>query len=36
LSATQDIEYAIISTFLFLTIMYVIKTPEERKKSGFI
>lgn len=35
-SATQDIEYAIISTFLFLTIMYVIKTPEERKKTGFI
>jgi hypothetical protein len=35
-SATQDIEYAIVSTFLFLTIMYVIKTPEERKKTGFI
>ncbi len=35
-SATQDIEYAIISTFLFLAIMYGIKTPEERKKTGFI
>jgi hypothetical protein len=36
LSATQDIEYALVSTFLFLLIMYVIKTPEERKKTGFI
>ena len=36
LSATQDIEYALFSTFIFLFIMYVIKTPEERKKSGFV
>ena len=35
-SATQDIEYALISTMVFLTIMYVIKTPEERKTQGFI
>ena len=35
-SATQDIEYALISTMVFLTIMYIIKTPEERKTQGFI
>jgi hypothetical protein len=35
-SATQDIEYALISTMVFLTIMYAIKTPEERKTQGFI
>ena len=35
-SATQDIEYALISTVIFLTIMYVIKTPEERKTQGII
>ena len=34
-SATQDIEYALISTTIFLTLMYAIKTPEERKE-GFI
>lgn len=35
-TATRDIEYAIISTFVFLAIMYAIKTPEERKQTGFI
>lgn len=35
-SATQDIEYALISTVIFLTVMYVIKTPEERKTQGII
>lgn len=35
-SATQDIEYALISTMVFLTIMYAIKTPDERKTQGFI
>jgi hypothetical protein len=35
-SATQDIEYALISTMVFLTMMYAIKTPEERKTQGFI
>lgn len=35
-SATQDIEYALISTMVFLTIMYAIKTPEERKTQGII
>ena len=35
-SATQDIEYAIISTAIFISVMYAIKTPEERKESGLI
>ena len=35
-SATRDIEYALISTTLFLTVIYIIKTPEERKTQGFI
>ena len=35
-SATQDIEYALISTVIFLGVMYALKTPEERKESGLI
>ena len=35
-SATQDIEYALISSMIFLVVMYAIKTPEERKTQGFI
>ena len=35
-SATQDIEYAMISTAIFISVMYAIKTPEERKESGLI
>jgi len=35
-SATQDIEYALISTVIFIGIMYALKTPEERKESGLI
>ena len=35
-SATKDIEYALISTMIFLAVMYAIKTPEERKTQGFI
>lgn len=35
-SATQDIEYALISTMIFLVVMYAIKTPDERKTQGFI
>lgn len=35
-SATGDIEYALISTIIFLTIMYALKTPKERKRTGFI
>ena len=34
--ATKDIEYALVSTLTFLIIMYSIKTPEEREKTGFI
>jgi len=35
-SATRDIEYALVTTLIFLSIMYAFKTPEERKKTGFI
>jgi hypothetical protein len=35
-SATQDIEYALISTMIFLVVMYAVKTPEERKTQGLI
>ena len=35
-SATQDIEYALISTTIFLGVMYAIKTPEERRETGLI
>ena len=35
-SATRDIEYALLSTLIFMCAMYAIKTPEERKKTGFI
>lgn len=35
-SATRDIEYSIISTFIFLGLLYLIKTPQERKETGFI
>ena len=35
-SATKDIEYALISTIIFLVVMYTVKTPEERKTHGFI
>ena len=36
LSATSDVEYALASVVIFLTIIYVLKTPEEREKTGFI
>lgn len=35
-SATQDIEYAMMSTLLFVGILYALKTPEERKKTGLV
>ena len=35
-SATQDIEYALISTVVFLAVMYALKTPDERKETGLI
>ena len=36
LSATKDIEYALASVLIFLAVIYALKTPEERKKTGFI
>lgn len=36
LTATSDIEYSLISVLLFLTILYVLKTPKERKRTGFV
>jgi hypothetical protein len=36
LSATQDIEYALLSTLIFIVFMFALKTPEERKKTGLI
>ena len=35
-SATGDIEYAVAATFAFLGVVYLIKTKEEREKSGFV
>jgi len=35
-TATRDIEYSILSSLIFLSVMYAFKTPEERKKTGFI
>lgn len=34
--ATGDIEYALASTVIFLSVMYLMKTPEERRRTGFI
>ena len=34
--ATGDIEYALASTVIFLSVMYLLKTPEERRRTGFI
>lgn len=35
-TATQDVEYALISTVIFLTVIYTLKTREEREKTGFV
>jgi|SRR6056300_971592 hypothetical protein len=35
-SATKDIEYALLSSLLFLGVLYLLKTPEEREETGFI
>ena len=35
-SATQDFEYALISTMIFLLVLYALKTPEEREETGLI
>ena len=36
LSVTSDIEIALLSMIIFITTLYALKTPEERKKTGFI
>lgn len=35
-AATQDIEYALLSTIIFLSILYGLKNTDERKKDGLI
>ena len=35
-SATQDIEYSLIATVIFLLTIYALKTPEERKETGLV
>lgn len=35
-SATKDIEYALLSSVIFLAVIYAFKTPEERRKTGLI
>lgn len=35
-SATQDIEYSLIATVIFLLTIYALKTPEERKENGLV
>lgn len=35
-SASKDIEYSLLSTVIFLGVMYAIKTPDERRDTGFI
>lgn len=35
-TATKDIEYALFTTLIFLSVIYALRTPEERKKNGFI
>jgi len=36
LGATQDVEYAVFATVVFLGFIYLIRTPEERAKNGFV
>jgi|SRR6056300_443762 hypothetical protein len=36
LAASQDIEYALMSTIIFIFVLYALKTPEEREKTGLI
>lgn len=35
-SATKDIEYALLSTVIFVSVIYAFKTPDERRKTGLI
>ena len=36
LTSSRDIEYALLSTVIFVTFIYALKTPEEREKTGLI
>ena len=36
LSATKDIEYALVSTLIFVIVMYFIRTEDERKALGYL
>jgi hypothetical protein len=36
LTVTSDVEYALISTLIFVILLNVLKTPEERKKTSLI
>jgi len=36
ISATGDVEYAVVATLAFLTLVYLIKTEEERAQTGFV
>ena len=36
LTSSRDVEYAILSTVIFVSFIYVLKTPEEREKTGLI
>lgn len=35
-SATQDIEYSLVATMIFLLTIYALKTPEERRENGLV
>ena len=36
LTSSRDVEYAILSTVIFVSFIYALKTPEEREKTGLI
>lgn len=36
LTSSRDIEYALLSTVIFVIFIYALKTPEEREKTGLI
>ena len=36
LTSSRDVEYALLSTVIFITFIYALKTPEEREKTGLI
>ena len=36
LTSSRYIEYALLSTVIFVTFIYALKTPEEREKTGLI